>query len=253
MAWMPRGEQERFLRFYPALQSIYQQIVVAMPSDVDSAVVDRIGTLPGLTLVSRNWVSGRHVVIEEALQVGADFAHYVDGDRLIRWIETRPDELRQVVELIQQTDCLVLARTEMAFNTHPLAQQQTERMSNGVCSHLLGRSLDFSAGSKAFSRAAGEFLLRNSLPGSVMGTDSEWIILLQRGGFRIDQMEVDGLDWETADRYLDHAADVETQKRSADNYDANPQSWSFRVQVAQEIIDAGYAALARPLIMEKEA
>ena len=247
MAWMPRGEHERFIRFYPLLQSIYQQIVVAMPDESDPAVVDALRALPGLVLVNRHWVSGRHIVIEAGLKTGADTIHYVDGDRLVRWIETRPDELRLVVERTQTTDCLVLARTAAAFATHPMAQQLTEGMSNQVCSWLLGWSLDFSGGSKAFSRKAVEFLLRNSPPGNVMGTDSEWVILLNRAGFRIEAMEVEGLDWETADRYLPQAADAETQKRIADQYDANPESWSFRVQVAQDIINAGYAALSRPL------
>ena len=80
-----------------------------------------------------------------------------------------------------------------------------------------------------------------------MGTDSEWIILLHRAGYRIDAVEVDGLDWETADRYLDHAADADTQRRVAAEYDADPEHWSFRVQMTQDIIDAGFAALTRPL------
>jgi hypothetical protein len=244
---MPRGEHKRLVRYYPALQTIYQHIVVAVPGDADPVVVDAVRALPGLVLVNRDWVSGRHTVVEAGLETGADFIHYVDGDRLIRWVETRPDELRMVVERMQSTDCLVIERTAGAFATHPMAQQQTERLSNQVCSWLLGWSLDFSAGSKGFSREAAEFLLRNSPPGNVMGTDSEWVILLDRGGFYIEETEVDGLDWETADRFLAQAADAETQKRIADEYDANPQSWSFRVRVAQDIIDAGYAALSRPL------
>ena len=88
MAWMPRGEHERLRRFYPALQAIYQYIVVAVPADADPAALQVLQSLPGLVLVNRDWVSGRHVVIEAGLQTGADVIHYVDGDRLIRWIET---------------------------------------------------------------------------------------------------------------------------------------------------------------------
>ncbi len=247
MTWVPRGEQERLRRFYPTLQTIYTSVVVAVPPDADPKALEVLKSLPNLVLVNRNWGSGRHIVIEAGLQTSADAIHYVDADRLIRWVETRPDELRRTVESVEMSECLVIGRTETAFKTHPLAQQQTERMSNVVCSHLLGRSLDFSAGSKGFSRAAVEFLLRNSPPASVMGTDSEWIILLQRGGFRVEPIEVDGLDWETADRYLDHAADAETQKRLVAEFDADPKNWAARIQTAQEIIDAGFEALTRPL------
>lgn len=247
LAWHPRGEQGRFQRFYRQLQPLYRHFVVAVPPDADAAALALLGALPGLTLVDRDWASGRHAVLRAALATDADYVHYCDGDRLIRWIETQPDELRRTVAAMTTTDCLVIGRTTAAFATHPLAQQQTEQLTNDVFSNLLGRTLDFSAGSKGFSRAAASFLLRASPVSGVMGTDSEWIVLLHRAGYRIDALAVDGLDWETADRYLDRAADAETQRRAAAQYDADPQHWALRVAVAQEIIEAGFAALARPL------
>lgn len=247
LAWNPRGEQGRLQRFYPQLQAIYSSIVVSVPPDADPAAVDVLRALPGVIWTDEGWVSGRHTVMQAALRTDADYIHYIDGDRLVRWIETCPEELAQTVARMQTTDCLVIGRTPAAFATHPMAQQQPEKLSNEVFSRLLGRRLDFSSGSKGFSRAAAEFLMRHSPSGHVMGTDSEWVILLHRAGYRIDAVEVDGLDWETADRYLDHAAHTETQRRVAAEYDADPEHWSFRVQVAQDIIDAGFAALTRPL------
>lgn len=247
LAWNPRGEQDRLRRFYPQLQAIYSSIVVSVPPVADPGAVAVLKALPGVIWSGENWLSGRHTVMQAALQTDANFIHYVDGDRLVRWIETRPEELAYTVARMQESDCLVIGRTAEAFATHPLAQQQPEKLSNDVFSHLLGRPLDFSSGSKGFSRAAVEFLLRNSPPGNVMGTDSEWIVLLHRAGYRIDAVDVEGLDWETADRYLDYAADDETQSRVAAEYDADPEHWSFRVRLAQDIIDAGFAALVRPL------
>lgn len=247
LAWNPRGEHKRLRRFYPQLQEIYSSIAVSVPPDADGEVIEVLKALPGLVWTDEHWVSGRHTVMQTALATYSDFIHYVDGDRLVRWIETRPDELAQTVARMQQSDCLVIGRTAHAFATHPMAQQQPEKLSNDVFSQVLGRPLDFSSGSKGFSRAAAEFLLRHSPPGNVMGTDSEWVILLHRAGFRIDAVDVDGLDWETADRYLDHAADAETQRRVAAEYDADPEHWSFRVRVAQDIIDAGFDALKREI------
>jgi hypothetical protein len=247
LAWNPRGEHGRLRRFYPQLQAIYSSIAVSVPPDADADAVKVLKALPGLVWTDEHWVSGRHTVMQAALATSADFIHYVDGDRLVRWIETRPEELAQTVARMQKSDCLVIGRTAHAFATHPMAQQQPEKLSNDVFSQVLGRPLDFSSGSKGFSRAAAEFLLRHSPPGNVMGTDSEWVILLHRAGFRIDAVDVDGLDWETADRYLDHAADAETQRRVAAEYDADPEHWSFRVRVAQDIIDAGFDALKREI------
>ena len=79
MTWIPRGEQERLRRFYPALQAIYHQIVMSIPPDVDPAALEVLKSLPGLVLVDRNWAAGRHTAIEAGLQTGADFIHYVDA------------------------------------------------------------------------------------------------------------------------------------------------------------------------------
>lgn len=247
LAWNPRGEHERLRRFYPQLQAIYSSIAVSVPPDADADAVEVLKALPGVIWTDEHWVSGRHTVMQAALATDSDFIHYVDGDRLVRWVETRPDELVQTVARMRESDCLVIGRTAHAFATHPLAQQQPEKLSNDVFSQVLGRPLDFSSGSKGFSRAAVEFLLRHSPPGNVMGTDSEWVILLHRAGYRIDAVDVEGLDWETADRTLDHAADAETQRRVAAEYDADPEHWSFRVRVAQDIIDAGFDALKREI------
>jgi hypothetical protein len=248
MTWLPRGEQERLRRFYPALRALYGSIVLSVPPDADPAALDVLKGLPDITWSDADWFAGRHAVMRAALETDAQYVQYADCDRIIRWIETQPDELCATVERIQTTDCLIIGRTEAGFATHPMAQQQTERLSNQVCSRMIGeRLLDLSSGSKGFSRAAVEFLMRVSPFSGVMGTDSEWVILLHRAGFRLDTVEVEGLDWETADRYLPSAADAETQRRVAAEYDAKPDAWSLRVRWAQEIIDAGYAALERPL------
>lgn len=252
LTWHPRGEQERLRRFYTALRALYSSVVVSVPPDADTAALDVLNTLSDVRWSDGDWFAGRHAVMRAALKTDAAFVHYADCDRIVRWIETRPDELRATVERLQTTDCLVIGRTDAAWATHPLVQQQTERLSNLVCSRMMGdRLLDLSSGSKGFSRAAADFLMRNSPDGGVMGTDSEWVILLHRAGFRLDTVEVEGLDWETADRYLPHAADAETQRRIAAEYDAKPEAWSLRVRWAQEIIDAGYAALERPLKEEQ--
>jgi hypothetical protein len=124
-------------------------------------------------------------------------------------------------------------------------------VTNEVFSQLVGQPLDLCAGSKGLSRAGVEFLLANAEPAGGLGTDAEWVILLHRAGFSIGSLLVDGLDWETADRYLPQAADAETQHQAAEAYDANAKHWEFRVHVLQETVDAGLAALRQPLKQER--
>lgn len=248
LAWNPRGETERLRRLYPVFSQWYSAMVVSTPPGAEPDALDLLRSLPDVRVEARDgWESGRVTALELALQTGADYVHYVDGDRLIRWCELYPDELQATIDLVRKVDYLVIGRTAAAMATHPQCLHQTESVTNAVFSHLVGQSLDLCAGSKGLSRAAVEFLLTNADPAQALGTDAEWVVLLHRAGFSIRGVLVGGLDWETADRYLPRAADAETQRRAADAYDADARHWSFRVRVQQETVQAGLAALTRPL------
>lgn len=248
LAWNPRGETERLRRLYPVFSQWYSAMVVSTPPDAEPDALDLLRSLPNIRIEARaGWESGRMTALELALQTGADYVHYVDGDRLIRWCELHPDELRRMVAAVPTADYLVIGRTPAAFATHPQSLQQTESVTNAVFSHLVGQPLDLCAGSKRLSRAAVEFLLTNADSAQALGTDAEWVVLLHRAGFSIRSVLVDGLDWETADRYLPNAADPETQRRAAEAYDADAKHWEFRVRVLRQTVEAGLAALQQPL------
>lgn len=251
MAWHPRGETARLRRLYPVFSQWYSNIVVTLPPDSDAEALDLLQSLPNVRIeISAGWESGRFTALNLALRMGAEYVHYVDGDRLIRWCELHPDELRQTIAAVETNDYFVIGRTPAAMATHPQSLQQTEAITNAVFSHFVGQELDLCAGSKGLSRAVVEFLLANADPAQALGTDAEWVVLLHRGGFSIRGVLVDGLDWETADRYLPQAADADTQRRAAAEYDTNADRWAFRVRVAHETAQAGLAALTRRLIEE---
>jgi hypothetical protein len=247
--WNPRGELNRFQRLHPLLQSVYQDMIVTLPPQADPEVVESLQVLPHVTpVVTPEWPQGRYLSLKMALETGADYIHYADFDRLLRWVETRPDEWRQTVQVVVLSDCLVIGRTAWAWETHPRSLRETEAVSNEVFSHLLGIPLDLSAGSKGFSRAAAQVIMANTRPDRPMGADSEWIVLLHRAGFAVDTIQVDGLDWESADRYRGSAANEDMQREAAALYDQNPQHWAMRVAVAAEIVESGLDALRRDLL-----
>jgi hypothetical protein len=246
--WHPRGEQPRFLRLLPVLQEVYASLSICLPPGTPASTASVLVEIPGVrAVVSQDWSGGRHQALAEARQAGQDQIHYMDFDRLLRWVETRPEEWRTATARLDQADCVVMGRTEPAYATHPQALVRTEALSNAVISHLLGRRMDVSAGSKGFSRRAVDFLLENSPPGRALGTDGEWPVLLHRAGFTILYFEVDGLDWESADRYQDLAAGLIDQRRAAAAWDADPKNWAHRLEVAREIIESGIAAATRPI------
>lgn len=244
----PRGEIGRLRRLLPELHAVYSHIAVSLPPTATPEDIAAIQLLNRVhAFVNDDWQHGRYNALKAALESGAAWLHYADMDRLLHWVETRPGEWRQTVEAVQRADCLVIGRTADAWDTHPRAMFEAERIINDLFSRLLEQEMDFGAGSKGFSRRAAEFLVANTTPGRALGADTEWPVLLYRVGFRVTGVLVDGLDWESADRYQEQAADAETQRRFAAAYDEVAQNWAMRVRVTHEIIEAGMDAWTRPL------
>ncbi len=252
--WNPRGEIERFQRLLAQMQAEYAAMSIVVPP---GAWVPELGFLeagvPVILTESVAWGGGRKLCIEQALESRAEHIHYADMDRLLRWIETRPDEWRQTLGAIRHTDYLVIGRTPAAYATHPQSMIQTEAISNLVTGYLVGQHMDVSAGSKGFSRGAAQFLMANTGPVRAIGMDAEWTVLLKRAGYHIAYLEVDGLDWETADRYRERAADVTEQQLAAQAYDADPAHWARRVEIAMEIVTSSIDAAQRALYNPAEA
>jgi hypothetical protein len=251
--WNPRGELGRFERLLPALRQVYSHLVISFPPVADDQVLrlfteGKFATHPDITVVQNQvWSWGRYRSLHQALQTPVTHIHYADMDRLLRWVETHPAEWRQAVERIETGDYLIMGRSASAYATHPQALVRTEAISNRLISQLVGQALDVSAGSKGFSRRAAQFLVDRTQPGRALGADGAWTVLLHRGGFQVDYLEVDGLDWETADRYQSRSASAGQQLELAQAYDQDPAHWAMRVEVALEIVEAGLDAAALEL------
>jgi hypothetical protein len=238
--WFPRGELTRLQKLLPRLRQVYTHIAIALPPTIDPQIVSNLGSLPEIRLeIVPDWSWGRFAALQMGLEAGETHIQYADLDRMLRWVERLPDEWEAAGQAILRADCLIIGRSLAAYATHPQALVQTERISNQVVSYLLGKSMDVSAGSKGFSGKAAEYILANSRPGHALGTDAEWPLLAARAGYTVDYLEVDGLDWESADRYQTQAADREGQRLAAQKYDADPQNWAHRVEIATEIVDIG--------------
>lgn len=249
--WQPRGEGPRLAGLYEQLDEVYQAMVITLPPGADLSQVEPLRQLPTLTFIqTADWTLGRHLALRGALDHPCSHLQYADLDRLIRWVETRPEEWRQTIERIRGADCTVIGRTEQAWSTHPQAMKETERIFNLIFSHILGQTVDIGAGSKGFSRTAAEYLVANSRLNRAIGSDAEWPVLLHRAGFSLEAVFVDGLDWEAADHQQVQAAGLEAQRKLAEKYDRSAGNWEQRVQVALEIVETGLTALNQPLDKE---
>jgi hypothetical protein len=249
--WRPRGELKRFLRVYPMIRDLYEGLVITFPPVAEQAEVEEFITHgyvdhPDIYVqYAEEWSWGRFLTLEAALKYPSTHVHYADMDRLLRWVETRPKEWLNTVKRIQESDCLIMGRSEVAYQTHPQALIRTEAISNRVVSYFVGKQMDVSAGSKGFSRPAVEYIINTCSPGHALGVDAEWPITLHKAGYVIDYVQVDGLDWESADRYKIRAAGREEQTAAALAYDDDPENWAQRVEVAHEIIEVGIRTIER--------
>lgn len=244
--WRPRAEGMRWQRLGSQLGRLYQGIIVVVPTDAD---LEQVQALPATLDIEMHGASRpscqRYEALQHAWRSGADSIHCVDGDRLLHWAETRFNELCAAVATVQQSECLILGRSERALATHPRVLRETEAIVNAVGSHLLRQPVDLGGGSRGFSRSAAQSVLRHAIPENF--ADGEWPVLAQRCGFRVSTLAVDGLDWETPDHFRQQAADPKWQRQVADQHDQDPERWARRTQTALRIVQEALAAAERPL------
>jgi 2-polyprenyl-3-methyl-5-hydroxy-6-metoxy-1,4-benzoquinol methylase len=253
VSWYPRGELPRFVQLLPKLLEQYTQVVISLiPREGNSVVPEfeagKFAFYPNLAFyINDMQANGRYMALKKALEYPADFIHYADMDRLLRWVETRPDEWREIVKRIPEHEVIIFGRTASALATHPQALLSTEQISNQVVSNFLNTEMDVSAGSKSFSREATQYLVEHGSQEDSIGSDAEWPILLKRAGFHLTYIPVEGLDWETADHFREHAASPAEQVQAAESYDMNPTHWRHRVEIAGKIIQSALAVNNRKL------
>jgi SAM-dependent methyltransferase len=243
-SWYPRGELPRFTRLLPLIEAQYISIVISfIPSDDENVIRQFVSGIftqnTNITFcVNNEEQNGRYIAVKKALDIHADYIHYVDMDRLLHWVETRPGEWKRMVREIEKHDCIIFGRTPTAYCTHPQALITTERMSNTVVSLILNTDLDVSAGSKSFSRSAAQYIVDHCQSGNAIGTDAEWPIRLKQAGFELEFIQVEGLDWESADQFKQQAASTHEQAQAAIKYDADPMHWEQRIEIANTIIQS---------------
>jgi len=226
----PQRKLTQLQQLMPQLAEVYSAIVFSVPPDLTKDEISALEMMPKSTVVvNAEWSRGRHAAIQQALETPATHIHCADLDRVLHWIETYPEEWRRVVSQIPTTDCLIIGRTDAAFQTHPQALQQTERIINTVLSYVLGQTVDLGGGSRGYSRQAAQFLMARSVCRRSWCVDSEWVTLLYQGGFKVEYVAVDGL----------------ASPGYPTTYDTNARRWAFRVNVALDIIQSGLATMQK--------
>lgn len=237
---------------WPLLRELYHEVILEASRQTPPGVIGayrEAGALVFYDAEASNSTAHLGLVRLRALQrgVGRGHAHLhlCDWDRALHWATTFPDELRAILPAIPEYDFLVMGRSARAFESHPYAQRETERLANEAFAAIAGEPLDVSSGARGVAAPAVTALQRWSrVPG--VGTDGEWPILLRRLGLRCGSVIAEGLEFETADRCAAAIA-------AAGSYDAwlssavnNGAGWVQRLHFAAAIAAGALDAATRP-------
>lgn len=161
---------------------------------------------------------------------------YIDFDRLIHWINSYPDEFRNIFKINSDIDYLHIGRTSRAFETHPSTQKETEKIINELGSKTLGskETMDIISVCYLFTKELGEKILKFK-NFTKTGFYCTWPIIFWKYASKNRYIEVNGLEWETPDRFQTEITKV--------GYDEwlkkfqSPEEWKKRVQFVQDAID----------------
>ena len=228
-------------RVLPVLHATYARIVLlaSAATSVRSVqelraagvlVVERQEHEPG-TLESLGSV--RRAALAAGLRREATYIHLCDWDRALHWAESYPDELRDVVHAMQRHDCLILGRTARAFATHPRVQRDTESIINHCFGLVWGSPLDVTAASRGLSRRAAERLVAECDEPTI-GNDCVWpLFLARRAKLAVGYMQVEGLEWETPDRFTHEIAAAGGFGSWLADHDADLARWANRPRLAE--------------------
>jgi hypothetical protein len=232
-------------RVMPLLRGLFGPMVVLASSTTGSRTAQMLSEF-GVTFVRQQTDAGidqlglvRLDSVRLAVQHSNSSILRCDWDRLLHWAEMYPDELREVVAALPGFDVLMLGRTPRAFATHPRVQRDTEILANHTFGLAFGQPLDVTAGAIGLSRRAADALLSLAVPEQTVGTDCAWpLYLAQFPDLVLGYTATEGLEWETPDRYVDAINAAGGLDAWIAAFDADPQLWEFRVQLALHEIAA---------------
>jgi hypothetical protein len=158
---------------------------------------------------------------------------YFDADRVLHWADRYPDELTDAVAHIADADMTIFGRTPRAFATHPQTQRDTEAIINRVFAAITTHAWDVTGAGRGLSQRATTALV-DGCPDDQISVDVTWPLhLWQSGAFSIAYHELEGLEFETPDRYTPEVAAAGGLAVWMHQVDADPRRWAHRLNIAR--------------------
>lgn len=240
------GLYDQMLSGLPVLAKIFPNMVMHASSsayqkslDAFEAAGGRIHQFPPHEVPPRSMIGkARRACIELALRCDSPSIFYIDCDAALHWAQTFPQELERCSQQIHEYDFTVFGRTQHALGTLPVHQRETEDIVNHAFTFATGLPWQLTVGARGLSRRAAQAIL-SGCPDEEFTTDVSWPLYLQKvGGFSLSYLEVDGMEYETIDKYPAEVESVGGKAAWITKLDQDPANWIFRMQLACKEMEA---------------
>lgn len=226
---------ELIVRHNKFLEEAFQYSIVVVSPKTHQRVVKLLGELDFKVFEGSVKVSETYkAALRRALEEEPSRLLYCDFDRMLHWVNAYPDELTKVNKLLSDHDLLILGRTDRAFRTHPKTQTETESIANQIASKILGfeQIRDVISACWGLSTSLANSLLH--IPSeNKYGFYCEWPIVAWRLAKNPGYIEVDGLEWETPDRYKEEIKAKGYEKWLHEFQ--TPQEWEKRIEILGDV------------------
>lgn len=216
----------------PALRGLFAGFAVSLTEATDARVATILADALGARIT---WHPTGEAIIGQArrsavglaLECGTERVLYSDLDHILRWIDTHPAEMADVLAAQPDAQLLIIGRTERAMAAVPKRLRDTETPINRTYELMTGRNADLLFAVRRMDRAAASDIVAHSRVDSI-ANDVDWPLLAERLGHRIGYAEAHGLYYRTIDEY----------GAAADSYDLEPLQWIRRIEIAAEMARA---------------
>ncbi len=195
-------------KVFPKIHNLFIQKIICYTPETNKKIIDLLET-NDFKLISSP--SMRQIdTYKEALKNSIDIIQnpirerifYSDLDRFLHWFDNYPNELKQLFLKYENQEYYHIGRTKRAFASHPPTQTYTE----GIVNKIASKILDFSGIKDIISVC---YIINKRLAEKILtiehvtktGFYGTWPILFWKWARSADYIEVEGLEWETADQY----------------------------------------------------
>jgi len=218
------------------IKSLFEDLVVCVTEKSGEEILTlfRTHNIHTLTDSSFKIITPYRKAIKKGLELtkANQKLFYIDFDRLVHWIITYPNELGEIF-VENMIDFTLVGRTSRAFKTHPVVMRETEIIINKLVSNLLSIDpvSDIISTCWIFTKELASSLLSLKLNSST-GFYSVWPLYLWKMAPTKTYIEVEGLEYETPDRFSE-----EIQQGGYESWlngMNTPNEWRRRVNIVRD-------------------